>query len=231
MLALLSAERGMTMKPTKLFLLVIILAAAMGIEGCTSKVWSVDFTDYQNETLSDWSDQAGISSTDYIHDETGLYFDNHVLIAPFGFDTDFTLTLDFKLDVGVGDSIPKMQVGLVDYYFIPGMLNSVDHLNAEFSNMGDGSIDFYNLYDNGTSIDYSITINGLKASEENELVLIKTGNNIKVMMNAETLTDVDYEYCYMDYFYPFIYLDASAQDQIRLKSISVDYKGEKQSRD
>jgi len=223
----------MTMKPAKQFFLIIILVAAIGIGGCAPKggVWSVDFTDYQNEDLGDWSDQAGISSADYIHDETGLYFDNHVLIAPFGFDTDFTLTLNFKLDVGAGDSIPKMQVGLVDYYFIPGMLNSVDHLNAEFSNVGDGSIDFYNLYDNGTSIDYSITIDGLKASEENELVLIKTGNNIKVMMNGETLTDVDYEYCYMDYFYPFIYLDASAQDQIRLKSISVDYKGEKQSRD
>ena len=221
------------MKPAKLLFLVIILAAAMGIEGCAPKggVWSVDFTDYQNETLSDWSDNTYLTPADFVHDTTGLYFDNHVLIAPFGFDTDFELTLNFRLAVGVGNAIPKMQVGLVDYYFNPGMLNSVDHLNAEFCNIGDSATDFYNLFDNGSSKSYKASIDGLNAADDNQLVITKTGNNIKVVLNTETLTDVNYEYCYMDYFYPFIYMDTSTQDQIRLKSISVDYKGEKQSRD
>lgn len=225
------SERGMIMKPARLSLIIIVLAAVISLEGCAPKVWSVDFTDYQNETLSDWSDQTHLSPADYVHDGTGLYFDNHVLIAPFGFDTDFTLTLNFTLDVGAGNSIPKMQAGLVDYYFVPGMLDSVDNLYAEFANLGDGGIDYYNLYDSSVSKDYKITVDGLKPSADNELVLIKTGNHIKVLMNDSVLSDVDYEYCWMDYFYPFIYLDTSSQDQIRLKAISVEYKGSRQSRD
>ncbi len=220
------------MKPTKLFLSVLITAALLGVAGCAPKgdIWSVDFTDYLNEDLSDWNDQIYLSPAGYSHDATGLYFDSHVLTAPYGFNGDFTLTLRFVLNTGVDDVILNMEVGFTDGAITPGDMSSEEYLNLELINMGDPDMKFWKLTDDGYILDDGREIPGLKRTEENILVLEKRGNRVKASMNGAPVGQMDYEDCQLDYFVPDIYLNTSASKQIRLKSISVQYEGDMKPR-
>lgn len=227
-----TSERGMIMKPTKLLLFVLIILAALSIEGCAPKgeLWSVDFTDYLNEDLSDWNDQIYLSPQGYLHNETGLYFDSHILTAPYGFNGDFILTLLFTLDTGVDDVILNMELGLTDGSFEPGGLGDEEYLLAEFINIGDEDMDSWALRDDGYIMDMDFAINGIDITGPNELVLAKKGSNVKLTLNDKPVGEMDYEDCTLEYFVPYIYLNTSALKQIRLKSISVQYEGDMQPR-
>lgn len=217
------------MKPIKLFVFALIVIAALSMEGCTTMKWSVDFTKPAVDDLGDWNKQEESAGNDYQHDTTGLYFDGFSMTAPYGFSGDFTMKVKFSLDTGIGDVIPRLSFILIDGYCLPGQLLSEEHIEARLNNVGDSGSDYYDLYDNGTSKDYNANIEGLWALGDNEFVMKRIGNNIEVWINEQTqLSYVANASCYLEYAYPCILLDTAALKQIRLKSISVGYDGEKQ---
>lgn len=215
------------MRRIRVIAVILILSALLTLQGC-SKTWYVDFTkvsDVDDWKKQDWSTPPHVVSVS----ASGLYVDSVLLTAPFGFDGDFTMTVQFSLNVSASDFVLGLQLMLTG----GGDAVYSEYISSDFYSLGlppsDQYPEGYSIYEGspGRTLAEGDEIPGLNRAGLNTYRFIKKGNSIKMFMNDDMLCD-DICSSYSEaWFFPVIYVVYGlGTGELYIKNIKVVYSGD-----
>ncbi len=207
------------MKAARSAAIIIALAAVISMAGC-SKTYTFNFTTAPN--MNEWYLQDWFSPYTCIIDSDGLYLNGKIAVGPYGFTGDFTMSFVFELHVTNATPVTMIEI-LLGY---DGAAPVSQYITALLSNLGSDSTESYNLYENGGSYSSGAAVPGLNYNGTNTLKIVKTGDNIKMYMNAVNICDSDIISCNLVTFYPRLNVSSSSGDRMRFKRLEVKYSGD-----
>ena len=203
---------------------IIMIMIMLALAGCT-KTWSVKFNQFTN--LDAWAQQDWFPPSTINLYPDGLSLNGKILIGPYGFDGDFTFTCAFETSCGIGYTIPLIHLFFSDGgYAAPGQ-----YLSINLNDVGDPSGESYSITATGAA---SLVVGGsipfINRIGLNTIVLVKTGNHYEITLNGNPILDQFITTLGFDYFFPYLYAVTEDNLQIRFKSISYKYDGNRMSR-
>lgn len=212
------------MSRTRWLAVIFVLMLLLALAGCT-KTWSVKFNQFTD--LSGWLQQDWFPPSSLNLYPNGLSLDGKILSGPYGFDGDFTFTCAFETTCGIGFTIPYISLFFSD----GGYASPSEYLSINLYDVGDITEESYSITSTGsTSLVTGGTIPHLNRIGLNTLVLVKTGNHYVITLNGNPILDQFIMTLGFDYFFPYLYSVTDDDLQIRFKSISYKYDGNRISR-
>lgn len=207
------------MKMTRYSAVFILIMLMLGLQGC-GKVWSVDFTTAVN--LNSWRQQDWTDPYTMTLDSDGLFIDGKLMIAPYGFDGDFSVSIVFSLSATEDTPLNLLNFAFGDGSDVP----LVDAIQAVFSSIGTASEAYYIEEASPTvTMAQGSSISGIDRNGLNTFKFAKNGKRIKVYMNGTILCNKDFVNFPNGLFYLYLNVNAMEADQLIFKNVEVKYCG------
>lgn len=217
------------MKTRRYLTAAMILVIAVGLAGCgsvVSKKWSASFVESYDE-IEYWGkyEQGEPGVGEWFMDDDGLYMSEMVFFGPYSFSGDFTMKVRFDSAADAESPVEAIDICVSDGSGVP----CSSAFGASFENFGDPDTDALRIMDLGggeaaeLKTEYELPPgNGL----ENELILVKRGDNYKLDLNGRTIYDGTILRYDSDLFVPTISIRQYKVHSIIIKSVTVDYYGD-----
>lgn len=189
-----------TLRSILFIFIVIMLAMNSGCKEAEPQEWSYDFTDKTDD--SEWHLDPEYTGTHEVVFGQGLILNGPYLVTPVAFTGDFTMKVDFTVDV-VNDTgifftftIADEQDWEADNY-IYACLDSIGwsgHEEWVVCEKGGGTTDY-------PISQTQINIPFLDREGPNSFEIVKVGNSYEFFMNGETIGNFNSKYCRGSQYY------------------------------
>lgn len=221
------------MKPLRI-VLVVMLAAVLALAcGCKTLVYIYSFKlegDFGEGTEEWYYEGVGHDFAD-----DGVRLNDALIACPYMFSGDFTVTIAFNLNLDSSHTAYFAFVlgdGLYEKGFGPGS----NHFAIEFDNIAaepssDERITITDhdafpsmiVHENSTGL-----VPGLDRTGSNNMVIVKTGNDVSITINLVPIKELELTYYDADWFCPNLLIDPDFDgfdNFVEIESVKVEYKG------